>query len=174
VPDDVDTDQPAAAQPKEATVDDTAFRQRLAAVIERLAGELGAAAVVRRDGNDWSIQPAHNAASPLWIGGDNAWTLTVGFGRAGSRIELGYSPEVEPEEELEELEAICRAVIDGQLVEWRKRGSASRWRLTLGHGSVLHGSTNWLLCALPWSRIDQEQFAPYADPQPPVDSSNGA
>jgi hypothetical protein len=89
------------------------------------------------------------AASPLWTAGDNAWTLAVGFGRASSLIELGYSSKVGPEEELEELEAICRAVIDGQLVEWRKRVSASRWRLTLGNGSVLHGSTNWLLPALP-------------------------
>jgi len=147
-------------------VDDAAFRQRLAVVIERLAGELGAAAVMRCDGNDWRVQPARPAASPLWIWGD-AWTLAVGFGRASSLIELGYSSKVEPEEELEELEAICRAVIDGQLVEWRKRVSASRWRLTLGDGSVLHGSTNWLLPALPWTRIEQEQFAPYADPRRP-------
>jgi hypothetical protein len=170
----VDTDRPAAAQPKEATVDDAAFRQRLAAVIERLAGELGAAAVVRRDGNDWQLQPAHPAASPVWIGGDNAWTLTVGFGRASSRIELGYSSKVKPEEQLEDLEAICRAVLDGHLVEWRKRGSASRWRLTLRDGSVLRGSTNWLLPALPWTRIEQEEFAAYVDPQPPVDSPDGA
>lgn len=169
----MDTDQAAAAQPREATVDDPAFRQRLAAVIERLAGELGAAAVVRRDGNDWQIQPARPAASPVWIGGDNAWTLTVGFGRASSRIELGYSSKADPVAELHELEAICHAVIDGQLVEWRKRGSASRWHLTLGDGSVLHGSTNWLLPALPWTRVEQEQFAPYADPQPPVDSPDG-
>jgi hypothetical protein len=173
VPDEVDTDQAAAALPKEATVDDTAFGQRLAAVIERLAGELGAAAVVRRDGDSWQIQPVRPAASPLWVWGD-AWTLAVGFGRASSLIEFDHSEEVEPGEELEELEAICRAVIDGQLVEWRKRSNASRWRLTLGDGSVLHGSANWLLPALPWTRIEREEFAPYVDPQAPVDSADGA
>lgn len=169
----MDTDQAAAAQPKEATVDDTASRQRLAAAIERLAGELGAAAVVRRDGDRWQIQPTRPTASPLWVWGDE-WTLAVGFGRASSLIEFDSSSKVESEEEeleeLQELEAICRAVIDGQLVEWRKHGSASRWRLTLGDGSVLHGSANWLLPALPWTRIEQEEFGPYVDPQPPVDS----
>jgi hypothetical protein len=100
----------------------------------------------------------------LWVAGDNAWTLTVGFGRAGARIELGYSSKTTPDQELQELEAICRAVLDGRPVEWRRRSNASRWRLTLHDGSVLRGSTNWLLPGLPWIRIREEHFAPYADP----------
>jgi hypothetical protein len=149
-------------------VDEEAFRQRLAALIERLTGQLGAVAVTRLDGSLWQIQPARAAASPLWIDADNAWTLTVGFGRAGSCVELGYSSKITPQQELDDLDAICRAVIDGRLVEQRKPSGASRWRLTLADGTVLRGSTNWLLPALPWTQVDQEQFAPYADRPPPV------
>jgi hypothetical protein len=158
---------------EEATVDEEAFRQRLAAVMQRLAGELGATAVVRHDGNDWEIQPERPAASPLWVAGDNAWTLTVGFGRASACIELGYSHKADPQTELEELEAVCRAVIGGRLVERRKRADASRWRLVLGDGTILRGSASWLLPALPWTWIDHEQFAPYAGPEPTVDASAG-
>ncbi len=139
------------------------FRERLAAVMDRLADELAGAASVRRDGSDWTIQPTRPTASPIWVAGDNAWTLSVGFGRGRARIELGYSSKQSPEEELEDLGAICRAVIDGRLVEQRRR-SACRWRLTLDDGSVLRGSANWLLPALLWTRIQQERFAPYADP----------
>jgi len=153
-------------------VDEAAFHQRLAAVIERLTLELGEAACVHRDGNDWQIEPARATASPLWIAGDNAWTLTVGFGRAGARIELGYSSKITPEQELKELEAICDAVLDGRLVERRKRSNASRWRLTLNSGTVLQGSTNWLLPGWPWTRIQEEHFAPYADSSRHTDASD--
>ena len=62
-------------------------------------------------------------------------------------------------------------MIDGQLVEQRKASSASRWRLTLGDGSVLQGSANWLLPAMPWTRIEEERFAPYVDSKPLIESS---
>jgi hypothetical protein len=108
------------------------FRGRLATLMQRLADELGPAATIRRDGTNWTIQPARATASPLWIAGDNPWTLTVGFGHAGDRIELGYSSRTAADQELEELEAICRAVVAGRLVERRSGRDGSRWRLTLG------------------------------------------
>ena len=143
---------------------ETVFRDQLATLLQRLADELGPAATIRRDGTDWTIQPARATASPLWIAGDNAWTLTVGFGRASARIELGYSSTTTADQELEELEAICRAVVAGRLVERRHGRDGSRWRLTLGDGSVLHGSANWLLPALPWVQVDEEHFAAYTNP----------
>ena len=95
----------------------------------------------------------------------------MGFGRRGARIELGYSSKVTPEKELNNLEAICRAVIGGGLMEQRRGSSASRWHLALGGGRVLRGSANWLLPAKPWTRIDQERFAPYVDSAPLIESS---
>jgi hypothetical protein len=132
------------------------------------------AATIRRDGTDWTIQPARATASPLWISADNAWTLTVGFGRASARVELGYSSRTAADRELEELEAICRAVVAGRLVERRRGQDGSRWRLTLGDGSVLHGSANWLLPVLPWVWVDEERFAAYADPPGQSEHPTGA
>jgi hypothetical protein len=153
-------------------VQETVFRDRLATLLQRLADELGPAATLRCDGTDWTIQPALPTASPLWIAGDNAWTLTVGFGRASARIELGYSSKATADQELEELEAICRAVVAGRLVERRRGPDASRWRLALGDGSVLHGSANWLLPVLPRVQVDEERFAAYTDPPGRSDASD--
>lgn len=46
--------------------------------MEHLESELAGAARACRDGNDRRVEPARATASPLWLGGDNAWTLTVG------------------------------------------------------------------------------------------------
>jgi hypothetical protein len=50
-------------------VEETVFRGRLATLMQRLADELGPAATIRRDGTNWTIQPARATASPLWIAG---------------------------------------------------------------------------------------------------------
>jgi hypothetical protein len=152
-------------------VEESVFRDRLATVMQRLADELGPAATIRRDGTVWTIQPARATASPLWIFGD-AWSLIVGFGRASARIELGYSSRTTADQELEELEAICRAVVAGRLVERRSGRDGSRWWLTFGDGSVMHGSANWLLPALPWVQVDEEHFAAYTDPPGQSDASD--
>lgn len=140
------------------------FADRVAALMERLAAELGSAATVERDGDDWQVRPARAQASPLWVAGADAWTLTVGFGRTGSRMELGYVDDLHPHEQLQELEAVFRGVIAGGLIERRDEDGGSRWWLTLPDGSTTHGSANWL----PWfsDRFGdwrEERFAPYAE-----------
>jgi hypothetical protein len=72
------------------------------------------------------------------------------------------------------LETFCRAVIAGGLVERRKRPDGSRWRLTYDDEHVLNGTGGWaglLWPALPWVRVDEEQFAAYTDPPGRRDAS---
>lgn len=78
-------------------------------------------------------------------------------------MELGFSSKVTAEEALTALEEICMAVLTGGLVEWRKGESAGRWHLTFRDGSTDHGSTNWLPLTFPWTHVEKEVFAPYAD-----------
>jgi hypothetical protein len=65
-------------------------------------------------------------------------------------------------------------VVAGRLVERRRGHAGSRWRLTLGDGSVLHGSANWLLPVLPGVQVGEEPFAAYTDPPGPPDASDPA
>lgn len=140
------------------------FAVPLAELMDRVAAGIGDAAVIQRDGPLWFIEPARSGASPLWVAGEGAWDLTVGFGRAGSRIELGFSNRVSARDELEALQDICLSVVAGRLVEWRKRRKhtdASRWWLTREDGSSEQGSTNWLLPVFKWTQVEKEIFTPY-------------
>ena len=160
------------------------FRDRLAAVMQRLADELGPSATIDRRGTRWYIQPTHPGASPLRIAADNAGTLTVGFGRTSALINLGHLSKITPDghiskatadEELSGLETICRAVIAGRLVERRKGWDGSRWQLTLDNGNSLDGWAGWagwLWRALPWVRVDEEHFVAYTDPPRQSDASD--
>lgn len=139
------------------------FAERLAHFADRLVQAAGGAAVSAKDDDlpFWRIEPVRWEASPLWFAGESEWDLTVGFGRADSRVELGFSAKVSADEALTDLEDYCMAVIAGGLVERRKGSRASRWHLTFRDGSTDHGSTNWLLPAFPWSDVEREDFAPY-------------
>jgi hypothetical protein len=142
-------------------VEDLMFRDRLAAVVQRLADELGPVATIRHDGTRWTIRPAQPGASPLWSSGDNAGKLMVRFGRASALFDVGDIPKITADEKLAVLEALCRAVVAGRLVERRKRPDGSRWRLTFDDGNILDGWAGWagwLWSALPWVRVDEEHF----------------
>jgi hypothetical protein len=113
------------------------------------------------EGPYWSIEPVRADASPLWFAGSSAWDVTVGFGRRGSRVELGFSRHVADDEAPASLTEICMAVIGGGLVEWRKGTHSSRWRLTFPDGYTDHGTANWLWPTLPWTPVQEERFQPY-------------
>jgi len=144
----------------ERMAEDADIRERVAAVVhawvnpipERVSVEL-------MDSHFWDLEPTSPQASRLWVAGYEAWDLTVGFGRRDSRIELGYSSKVTPEEALDSLNEIGRSIIAGRLTEWRRGKSGSRWKLVLPDGTVTHGSTNWFL-PLWWRGATEEHFAP--------------
>jgi hypothetical protein len=126
------------------------FMHDVGALIERLANELENQASVRRGPPCWHLDPANVLASPLWVCGEGDRDLTVGFGRAAARIELGYG-KTSASDLLGELEPIIRAVIEGRLTEKRHRDTGSRWRLVLGDGRTFKGWSNFLF---PWSRVE--------------------
>ncbi|MCY7289453.1 MAG: hypothetical protein LH624_14715 [Cryobacterium sp.] len=142
---------------------DEDFTVRLQRVADALMDYLGASANCREDVEEphWSIEPVRPDASPLWSAGSSAWDATVGFGLAGSRLELGLSRHVSDDEVVESLTEICRAVIGGRLVEWRSGARSTRWRLALPDGSTDHGSTNWFWPTLPWTPVEAMRFQPY-------------
>ena len=145
----------------ERMTEEADIRERVAAVVHSWVDPIpGRVSVELTDSHFWDLRPTSPQASPLWVAGSSAWNLTVGFGRSGSRIELGYSSKVTDEEALESLDEIGRAVIAGRLTEWRRGKSGSRWELVLPDGTVTHGSTNWVL-PLRWRRATEEHFAPY-------------
>lgn len=124
--------------------------------IEEWVGSTGTAVV---EGPCWRLSPADAAASPLWVCGEGAWDLTVGFGRASARMELGYTDKITTAEQLDDLEDICRSVIEGRLVEKRRGRRGSAWRLTLTSGKMTHGTANWP--PVPWMRTVEQEFRPY-------------
>ena len=109
----------------------------------------------------WSIEPRRPDASPMWFAGSTARDLTVGFGRAGSRVEWGFSRHVSDDEAIGSLTQLCMAVIGGGLVEWRKGTRSTRWRVALPDGSTEHGSVNWFGPTMPWTPVQGERFQPY-------------
>lgn len=136
------------------------FTDRLQRLADALVDHLGGSATCRKDEDEpyWWIEPVRPDASPLWFAGSSAWDLTVGFGRASSRVELGFSRHASDDEALASLTEICMAVIGGGLVEWRKGSRSTQWRLTLPDGSTDHGSANWLWPTLPWTPVHEERF----------------
>ncbi len=129
-----------------------------------MAEELDEAAVLSEHQHGWLLQPKNNGASPIRILGeaDDLWDLTIAFGRGDARIELGFSKKVNPEDELRQLEDICRAIVAGRLSETRKWKGQSRWQISLMNGKVIRGSANWLFPSMPWTRATTERFEPYA------------
>ncbi len=137
------------------------IRQRVAALVRSWVEPIAERVTVElTDSHFWRLEPTSPQASPLWVAGYEAWDLTVGFGRASSRTELGYSSKVSADEALTSLDEIGRSVIAGRLTEWRRGKGGSRWQLVLPDGTVTHGSTNWFL-PLRWRAATDEHFAPY-------------
>ena len=109
--------------------------------MDTLADQLGESATCRKDEEEprWSIEPRRPDASPMWFAGSTARDLTVGFGRAGSRVEWGFSRHVSDDEAIGSLTQLGMAVIGGGLVEWRMGTRSTRWRVALPDGSTEHG-----------------------------------
>ncbi|HSH62211.1 MAG TPA: hypothetical protein VK988_21690 [Acidimicrobiales bacterium] len=101
-----------------------------------MAEEVDEAAVLSEHRHGWLLHPKNGGASPIQILGeaDDLWDLTIAFGRGDARIELGFSEKVNPDDELRQLEDICRAIVAGRLSEKRKRKGQSRWQITLMNG----------------------------------------
>ena len=141
----------------------TPFTLRLQRLADALVDQAHGGALCRKDSDYpfWSFQPVRPDASPLWFAGSSAWDVTVGFGRAGARVELGFSTNVSDDEAMASLAAYCTAVMRGGLVEWRRGTRSSRWHLSFPDGTTDHGSANWLLPRLPWMSVQEERFQPY-------------
>lgn len=140
-------------------MNDPSLMQQAREVLARIEALVGSAGTAAVEGPCWRLSPADPAASPLWVCGEGAWDLTVGFGRGSARIELAYTDKITTAEELADLEDICRSVIEGWLAEKRRGRNGSAWRLTLASGSVRRGTANWP--PVPWMRTVEEQFSPY-------------
>lgn len=143
---------------------DTDLTDRIEALLSAWVEPLGDRVAVERSHDDnepgWALHPRTPTASPIWVHGGSAWVLTVGFGRSGSCVELGFSKKVTADDALSALDEIGRSVIAGRLVEWRRGKRGSRWRLTLPDGEVTQGAANWFL-PLGWRTATEENFSPY-------------
>lgn len=99
--------------------------------LDALAAEYGTAATW--DGDVWRWLPAREDASPVTALVEDPWTLTVCFGAGLGRAELGYR-DVDLDQQLDDLVALCRAVADGGLREELRPGGSTRWQLRLPDG----------------------------------------